>query len=278
MLPTVPITFTAYDQNGGAVAGARVLAKLDQTEIYQGFVVPEQIEVTTDANGVATLNLWPNALGAASSKYRVRAWHPDTGAKFLDAAVSVPNSDCLLDQILVQEPYPPIDAAEQALIAAQGALAPVTAQSQAAAASAAEAEFQQQGAFAHAGRAAASAASAEQSAYSAATSASSATTSAINANARNNEAGNSAQASAASASTASTQAGIAVAKAADAAASAEAARCNVSPAGSYVPARAALLVLPGGWSERRGWEVRCLAGRQPCAGSGGPAGASRRAQ
>ena len=48
----------------------------------------------------------------------------------------------------------------------------------------------------------------------------------------------------------------------------------MSPAGNHVQARAVLLVLPGGRSERRGWEVRCLAGRQPCAGSGGLAGAS----
>ena len=221
MLPTVAVTFTAYDQNGGAIEGARVLAKLDQTETYQGFVVPEQIEVATDAYGVAVLNLWPNALGAAGSKYRVRAWSPETGAKFLDVTISVPNSNCALEQILVQEPYPPIDAAEQALIAAQAALAPVTAQAQAAASMATEAELSAQAAFINAGRAASSATSAEQSAYSAATSASSATSSAIDANARNNEAGNSAQASAASANTASAQAGIAVTKAAEAGASAQ---------------------------------------------------------
>ena len=121
MLPTVAVTFIAYDQNGGPVAGARILAKLDQTEIYNGFVVPEEVEVLADQNGVATLHLWPNALGVAGSKYRVRAWNPDTGSKFLDTTISVPNTNSSLEQILVQEPYPAIDASERALIAAQAA-------------------------------------------------------------------------------------------------------------------------------------------------------------
>lgn len=112
-LPTVAVTFTAYDQGGQPVAGARVLAKLDQTEIYQGFVVPEQVEVVADAQGRVILNLWPNALGAAGSKYRVRAWSPETGAKFLDTTISVPNTASSLEQILVQEPYPPTDASGQ---------------------------------------------------------------------------------------------------------------------------------------------------------------------
>lgn len=120
-LPTVAVAFIAHDQNGNPVAGARVQAKLDQTEIYQGFVVPEVVEATADATGAVTLDLWPNELGVAGSAYQVRAWNPDTGKKFLDARAVVPNANCNLYQILVQEPYPPIDASEQALIAAQAA-------------------------------------------------------------------------------------------------------------------------------------------------------------
>lgn len=135
-LPTVAVTLTAYDQNGHPVSGARVLAQLNKTEVFSGFVVPERVSALTDALGVATLNLFPNELGASGSLYRVQAWNPDTGARFLDATAAVPNSSCRLEQILVQEPYPPIDAAQQALQAAQAALAPVTTQAQAAAASA----------------------------------------------------------------------------------------------------------------------------------------------
>jgi hypothetical protein len=125
---TVAVTCTASDQNGPAVAGARYRAKLDRTEIYNGFVVPEVVDGIADANGVCVLQLWPNALGVAGSLYDITAINPDTGKKFLNTTISVPNSACNLHQILVQEPYPAIDAAQQALIAAQGALASVTAQ------------------------------------------------------------------------------------------------------------------------------------------------------
>ena len=121
MIPVVNVTFTAFDQSGAPVSGGRVTARLDRTETHNGFVVPEEVTATTDASGVAVLPLWPNALGVDGSLYRVRAWNPDTGRKFLDTTISVPNSDCALEQIVLQEPYPPIDAAAQALLAAQGA-------------------------------------------------------------------------------------------------------------------------------------------------------------
>ena len=127
-LPTVLVSCQASDQNGNFVAGAEYVAQLTVTEVYAGFVVPETVYATGDANGLAILELWPNALGVASSMYRVTATNPDTGRRFLDTTVVVPNSDCQLHQIMVQAPYPPIDASMQALIAAQGALAPVTAQ------------------------------------------------------------------------------------------------------------------------------------------------------
>ncbi len=106
---TVPVTLTAADQNGNAVAGARIKATLDATEVYQGFVVPETVETFADAAGRAVLQLWPNALGVAGSRYRVQAWNPDTGKRFLDAIALVPNNACNLHEILVQEPYP-VDA------------------------------------------------------------------------------------------------------------------------------------------------------------------------
>lgn len=125
--PTIAVTCTANDQNGNPVAGAVFTARLDSTEVYQGFVVPERVQAVANASGIAVLNLWPNALGVAGSLYRVTAVNPDTGRKFLDTTVSVPNAPCNLHQILVQGPYPTLDAAAQALVAAQGALAEVTA-------------------------------------------------------------------------------------------------------------------------------------------------------
>lgn len=127
-MTTVPITCYANDQNGNLIAGAVLTAKLNQTEIYNGFVVPELVRAVADANGVAVLNLWPNALGVNGSMYRITAVNPDTGQRFLDVTVSVPNSACNLHQIITVEPYPAIDASQQALAAAQGALALVNVQ------------------------------------------------------------------------------------------------------------------------------------------------------
>ena len=125
---TVAVTCQANDQNGNPVAGAVLTAKLNQTEIYNGFVVPEKVEAIADTNGVAVLNLWPNELGVNGSMYTITAINPDTGKKFLNTTVSVPNSACFLHNIVTAEPYPAIDASAQALAAAQGALALVTAQ------------------------------------------------------------------------------------------------------------------------------------------------------
>ena len=121
--PNVNVTFVAVDQSGNAVANARITATLDRTEIEAnaGFVVPEPIEVFADAAGRCVLSLWPNAAGYAGSVYRVRAWNPDTNKKFLDALALVPNQDCLLSEILVDEPPIGYDYATQILLGAQEA-------------------------------------------------------------------------------------------------------------------------------------------------------------
>jgi hypothetical protein len=119
----VPITCTASDQNGNPVAGARITAKLNQTEIYQGVIVPESITVIANASGIAILSLWPNALGTQGSMYRVTATNPDTGIKYLDVTVSVPNSACNLHEIIVVEPYPELSDSAAALIAVQALVA-----------------------------------------------------------------------------------------------------------------------------------------------------------
>lgn len=146
MVPTIPVTCRASDQNGNPIVDGRFVAKLDREEIYQGFVVPEEIEGFTNDQGICVLNLWPNALGVNGSGYRVRAWNPDTGKLFLDGIAVVPNAPCNLDQIITLEPYPEIDAAQQALIASQAALAEVVSRANAAAASAAAALVSEQAA------------------------------------------------------------------------------------------------------------------------------------
>lgn len=117
--PTIAVTCAASDQGGESVAGGIYTAKLDQTEIYDGFVVPEQVTATADADGLAILNLWPNALGVNGSSYRITARNPDTGKKFFDASVVVPNNPCNLYQIIQNAPFPNVDSAQQALIDVQ---------------------------------------------------------------------------------------------------------------------------------------------------------------
>ena len=215
-LPTVSVTFTAHDQNGNPVANAPVQAKLDKTEIYQGFIAPEQVEATTNSNGVAILNLWPNALGTAGSKYRIRAWNPDTQAKFLDVTVVIPNSNCSLEQALVQAPFPSVDASQQALIAAQGALTLVTAQAQIATTKATAASTSASDAATSATSAASSASAAAGSAASAATSQANASASASLASTKAANASASATAAETSAQTATDKAAVATTKASEA--------------------------------------------------------------
>lgn len=230
MLTTVPVHFIAYDQNGQPVAGAILRAKLDQTEIQGGFVVPEIVEVVADAAGEGVLDLWPNALGVAGSMYRVTATNPDTGRKFLDATASVPNSACELHQILVQEPYPAVDAAAQALIAAQGALAAVTAQAQIATTKAGEALGSASSASGSAIAAASSASAASGSAGAASGSAYDASQAAGAAAIYAGQAQSSADAAAGSSSAASASAGTATTKAGEASSSASTATTKAGEA------------------------------------------------
>jgi hypothetical protein len=123
---TVAVVCAASEQYGPPVPGAVFKAKLNATEYYQGFVVPGEVTGTADANGICVLNLWPNALGVAGSLYEITATHPITGKMFLRTTAAVPASSCNLHEIIVQAPFPPKDASQQALEAAQGALAPVS--------------------------------------------------------------------------------------------------------------------------------------------------------
>ena len=219
-IPTVAVTCTAYDQNGNAVAGGTFRARLNSTEIYNGFVVPEQVTGVADASGVCVLQLWPNALGVAGSAYRITAINPDTGQKYLDTTAVVPNSACNLHQIIVAAPYPTVDASQQALVAAQGALAAVTAQAGIATTKAAEASASATTAVTQAGIATTQAGTATTQAGIATTQATTATTQADIAAIQAGIATTKASEASASAATATTQAGTATTKASEAAASA----------------------------------------------------------
>ena len=249
--PTVAVTCTANDQNGNPVAGAVLTAKLNQTEIYNGLIVPEIVTGTADATGVVVLNLWPNELGVNGSMYQVRAVNPTNNKRFLDATVSVPNSNCNLHEIITTIPYPPIDASQQALAAAQSIYASVSDQTAIATAAASAASGSAGNASSSSAAAAISESNAatsvlnasysETNAYnysvtagiqaaSATGSATTASTNATNATASALSATNSATAAAASAVTASTESGNAAASAATASSQASAALTSANNA------------------------------------------------
>lgn len=98
-LPTCTVTCTFVDALGAPLAGARVTAELSVPEVYESVVVPSVVSGLTDANGVCTLALFPNALGQASSRYTVRL--SSTRANVLCYAVVPDQPTALLEAILV---------------------------------------------------------------------------------------------------------------------------------------------------------------------------------
>ena len=129
-MPVQPVTCRFFDQDGAPIA-AKVSFKLTVQDVYNGIIVgPTADYVICDPlTGTGVINLFPNALGANGSQYTVKAVDSVTGRKILaETLCTIPDSPCYLDLILNQEPFPAVDAAQQALAAAQGALALITAQ------------------------------------------------------------------------------------------------------------------------------------------------------
>lgn len=120
-VPTVAVTCRASGQNGVSIPGAVFVFKLNQTELYNGFVVPSEVTGTADINGTVVVQLFPNVLGAVGSLYKVNAIEPVTGRRFLKASASVPNAACDLMNILTDLPPAAIDGASQAVIDARAA-------------------------------------------------------------------------------------------------------------------------------------------------------------
>lgn len=98
-IPTCAVRAVVNDSVGGnPVANVRVTAKLSSFEYFEGFVVPRQVIGVTDANGIATLNLFPNELGSASSFYEVSI--AVAGGKTLKTVAVIPNlTECELAEV-----------------------------------------------------------------------------------------------------------------------------------------------------------------------------------
>ena len=115
--PTVTVTATISDQNGGPVEGAIITMVMDRSEVYGGIIVKESVSGTTNASGVATLSVFPNALGSNGSQYKVTIVTPE---QTIRSTAVVPNSNCNLHDIMQVPPYPAISLAQAATTAAQG--------------------------------------------------------------------------------------------------------------------------------------------------------------
>lgn len=125
-VPTVAVTVRLADFGGPAVAGVKITARLSDVDYTAAgtFVSTEPVTATTDATGLAVLNVFPNAvtptgLGTVGATIRFTASMP--GSRGLKVEAVIPNTACnLVDHVVDQEPNG-LGASEAAAAAAQAA-------------------------------------------------------------------------------------------------------------------------------------------------------------
>lgn len=242
-IPTCNVLCTIRDNDGTPISGAIVTAKLDRYEVYEGYVVPDLISGTTDANGQCVLVLWPNELGSTESSYDIKIVAPN--GKSLRTTATVPNvSDANLHEVANLPPYEGksdgqliIDAAVAAAapavaaqLAAESAAATATTQAGVATTKAGEAEGSATSAAGHATTAQGYANTASGQAGIATTQAAIATTQAGNASTSASQAASSASAAGTSASSAAASASTALTNAGEAETAATAAAASQTAA------------------------------------------------
>lgn len=107
--PTVTVSIDLSAMIGEALEGVEIRATLDRNEVYGGFIIGTEATATTDASGIATMELFPNALpdadlpglGTQGSVYRFTST-TTTGRK-LDVLATIPNQDCNLHSVILPE-------------------------------------------------------------------------------------------------------------------------------------------------------------------------------
>lgn len=109
--PTVAVTVTLESSNNVPYAGVVVKARLDINDVYQSFIISGEVTATTNASGIAVLNLFPNALpplglGTQGSTYRVTATIP--GGRNLNVKARIPNMASFLRDCLVEDDVVPL--------------------------------------------------------------------------------------------------------------------------------------------------------------------------
>lgn len=124
---------------GLPVPGAAVQARLAGVGVSpsDGLIDRSLVDAVTDANGEASLELWPSTEGTTGAQYRITARNQD-GSKLLDELVSVPISAApvWLQDIVLLPPPSPMAYDEAAIIAITENKVAALAASDAAAASA----------------------------------------------------------------------------------------------------------------------------------------------
>jgi hypothetical protein len=124
--PTVPVTVRLADFGGVSEAGITVTARLNEVDYaVDGTIVStEPVTAVSDVNGIAVLNLFPNALipsglGTRGTIARVTATLPDSRQLYIEAAI--PNEACSLTSCVVNEENTGLDASQMAASDAQAA-------------------------------------------------------------------------------------------------------------------------------------------------------------
>ena len=107
--PTVEVTAKLSSFGGPALAGVVITATADKDDNYQGLILRKTVTATTDTNGEAVFNLFPNALataalpglGTTGSTYRFTASVPNGWR--MDVSAQVPNVACDLHSIVMAD-------------------------------------------------------------------------------------------------------------------------------------------------------------------------------
>ena len=96
-VPTVEVKATLDYPTGFASEGVRITANLSSpVQHANGYIVQKTIQGVIDANGCATLDLWPNELGDAGSFYTIEAYDEILG-ELLHVVAVVPQSSIPID-------------------------------------------------------------------------------------------------------------------------------------------------------------------------------------